>query len=69
MRDLATAEGRVALNERMITPSEVGLPLSAISSGVGLRIYRGTECFGFWEEEAKSLKAGDIIIEIVPGSG
>lgn len=69
MRDLATAEGRVALNERAVTPSEVGLPLSAISSGVGLRIYRGAACFGFWEEEAKNLKAGDIIIEIVPGSG
>lgn len=68
MRDLATAEGRVALNERVVEAHEIGQPLSAITTGVGVRIYRGSDCFGFWEPEAKALQAGDVIIEIVPGS-
>ena len=68
MRDLATAEGRVALNERIVEAHEIGQPLSAITTGVGVRIYRGSDCFGFWEAEANALQAGDVIIEIVPGS-
>jgi voltage-gated potassium channel len=67
MRDLATAEGRVALNERPASPDEIGQPLSAIATGVGVRIYRGDQCIGFWEEGAKVLQAGDTIIEIVAG--
>src|SRR3546814_7221716 len=68
MRDLATAEGRVALNERIVEAHEIGQPLSAITTGVGVRIYRRSDCFGFWEAEAKALQAGDVIIEIVIGS-
>src|SRR3546814_7889241 len=65
MRDLATAEGRVALNERIVEAHEIGQPLSAITTGVGVRIYRGSDCFGFWEAEAKALQAGAVNIEIV----
>ena len=40
-----------------------------VGSGLGVRIYRGDAVFGFWEEEATMLEAGDIIVEIMPGNG
>ena len=41
MADLAAAEGRVALQERQVTAAEAGRPLSAIATGLGVRVYRG----------------------------
>lgn len=64
--DLASVTGRVSLQERPITAAEVGLPLRSIGSGVGLRLYRNGEPYGFWEEEAGALRQGDRIVEIVP---
>jgi len=64
--DLAATSGRVALHEREVTPEEVGKPLSALASGLGVRIYRGGRVYGFWQPEAASLRAGDVVIEIVP---
>jgi voltage-gated potassium channel len=66
MADLAASDGRVALHERLVTPDEVGKPLAALTTGLGVRLYRGGECHGFWEPEAKSLKTGDTLVEIVP---
>jgi len=66
LTDLAAVHGRVALNERLATDDEVGRPLSAIRSGLGVRIYRGQHSYGFWERAALSLEPGDAIIEIVP---
>ena len=65
LADLASVSGRVQLVERAVREEEVGRPLSALSSGGrGLRIYRdGTE-FGFWEQEAGALRAGDVLVEI-----
>jgi len=40
-----------------------------VGSGLGVRIYRGDAVFGFWENEASMLEAGDIIVEIIPGNG
>lgn len=64
--DLAASAGRVYLNERAVEPHEVGKPLSEITTGMGLRIYRGDGVVGFAEAGAKSLEPGDTIIEIVP---
>lgn len=64
--DLAAAAGRIYLNERPVTADEVGKPLSAVATGLGVRIYRDGNVVGFAEEGAKSLEAGDTIIEIVP---
>ncbi|MFT3965800.1 MAG: potassium channel family protein [Sphingobium sp.] len=64
LSDLANAEGRVKLSERSVRPEEIGWPLSAITTGLGVRIYRGGRPFGFDEAEAKSLQAGDCIVEI-----
>lgn len=65
MADLASATGRVALRERMATHMEEGLPLGAIQTGLGVRIYRNGKPYGFWEEEAKQVLEGDLIVEIV----
>jgi len=39
-----------------------------VKNGLGVRIYRNNEVYGFWEEETESLEAGDIIVEIIPGN-
>ncbi len=67
--DLANSGGRVTLNERVVTAAEVGHPLSAIATGLGMRVYRGTETFGFWEPQVLRLEAGDVIVEALPSSG
>ena len=41
MADLAAADGHVALHERQVTDAEVGRPLSAIGTGLGVPDYRG----------------------------
>ena len=68
--NLASATGRVKLVQRAVTEQEVGMAMSeVVGSGLGVRIYRGDAVFGFWEEEASTLEAGDIIVEIMPGNG
>lgn len=62
MADLANADGPVTLRERAVAPGEIGGLLSEITTGVGLRIYRGTE---YREERATRLEAGDMIVEVV----
>ncbi|RXZ32298.1 potassium transporter TrkA [Sphingomonas desiccabilis] len=66
INDLASIGGPVALSERPVRPEEVGNPLSAITTGLGVRVYRGDRFFSFAEAEAASLQAGDLIVEIVP---
>jgi len=68
MADLAATDGRVSLSERNVRPDELGKPLSAITSGLGVRIYRAGQPIGFWEAGASVLLAGDQIVEIVPGA-
>lgn len=69
MADLAASGGRVKLNERFVKPQEIGGPLSAITTGLGVRIYRDDRPIGFWEDGARQLQTGDLIIEIVEGDG
>jgi len=65
--DLASIAGRVQLVERKVLPEEAGRPLSALASGgMGLRIYRDGRAYGFWEAEARELRAGDTVVEILP---
>jgi voltage-gated potassium channel len=64
--DLANSGGCVTLNERIVTPEEVGRPLSAIATGLGMRIYRDAAAFGFWEPQAARLETGDLIVEALP---
>ena len=67
MADLAASGGRVKLNERFVLPEEIGKPLSAIATGLGVRIYREERAIGFWEVGAGKLQTGDLIIEIIEG--
>ena len=67
--DLASVTGRVALAERAIQPEEYGQPMTALKTGVGVRLYRDGQPFGFWQEEAQSMQAGDTVVEIVAGTG
>jgi voltage-gated potassium channel len=64
--DLITNAGRVCLEERPVTASEVGKALGELATGLGVRILRDGKPIGFWEPAAKSLRAGDIVVEIVP---
>lgn len=67
LTDLASVGGRVQLVERPVTAEEVGRALSELSSGgYGLRVYRQGEAIGFWEDAARRLEAGDIVVEIAP---
>jgi voltage-gated potassium channel len=69
MADLAASGGRVRLNERLVLPEEVGKPLSAVTTGLGVRVYRDERPIGFWEAGAQALQTGDTIIEIAEGDG
>lgn len=64
LADLASAHGRVQLRERRVTSEEIGQPLAAITTGLGLRILRGDETVSFEDPGACTLRAGDRIIEL-----
>jgi voltage-gated potassium channel len=66
LTDLVSSKGRVKLAQREAKPEEFGKPMSSIVGGLGVRIYRNGQPYGFWEMETKSLAAGDIIVEILP---
>lgn len=67
LMDLASIHGRVQLKERQARPDEIGKPLSALATGLGLRIYRDGQPYSFAEPETRALLAGDTILEIVTG--
>lgn len=67
LTDLASIHGEVELSERKVRPEEIGRPLSAIATGLGVRIYRGGVPHGHKTPEAQTLLAGDTILEIVTG--
>ncbi len=68
MMDLAGLHGAVSLHERSVAAEEIHRPLSSITTGLGLRIYRHGQRYGFWQPEAQSLEPGDKIIEVVPSA-
>ncbi|MFD1951022.1 potassium channel family protein [Sphingomonas arantia] len=65
MTDLAAHDGQVALKERAVTADEVGQPLTAITTGIGLRIYRDGEAICFGDPATAALQADDILVEVV----
>jgi len=66
LADLASRQGKVQLIEREVTAQEVGKSLKDISRGLGLRIIRDGTAYGFWRPQVEELKAGDMMMEIVP---
>ncbi len=69
MADLAATGGSVKLRERPVAPGEVGQPLTAIKTGIGVRVYRDGHAIGPEAAGAQLLAAGDVVIEIVSGDG
>ncbi len=70
LSDLASISGDVQLVERAVRADEVGKPLTQLASGgQGLRIYRNGRPIAFWDEGARALQDGDMIVEIQPGTG
>jgi voltage-gated potassium channel len=65
LADLASISGSVALHERVVAAHEVGRPLADLATGLGVRLYRDGVAHGFWEPEAASLRAGDVVVEIM----
>ncbi|UDF04006.1 TrkA family potassium uptake protein [Asticcacaulis sp. AND118] len=63
--DLASADGKVVMRQREVTADEIGQPLDAIRTGMGVRICRDNHVIGYWEDGARSLRKGDILIEII----
>lgn len=67
LADLASVSGEVQLVERPAQPEEVGRSLDQLATGgKGLRICRDGVSIGFWEEAARFIQAGDVIVEIQP---
>ena len=52
--------------ERAVRQEEIGKALKDISDGLGLRIIRDGQPYGFWRPQVASLEEGDIIMEICP---
>jgi voltage-gated potassium channel len=67
LMDLASFHGEVELSERPVRPDEIGKPLAAIQTGLGVRLYRDGTPYGHKAPEAAALAAGDQIVEIVTG--
>ncbi|MET0239446.1 MAG: potassium channel family protein [Sphingobium sp.] len=65
LADLASTDGKVKLSEREVRPGEIGKPLSAVTTGLGVQIYRGGKPVGAEDAGAQNLIAGDCIVEIV----
>lgn len=65
LMDLASFHGQVILAERTVEPGEIGKPLSAIATGIGLRVYRAGQPYEPKSPEAAALQPGDTIVEIV----
>jgi voltage-gated potassium channel len=67
LADLASVSGEVQLVERAALAEEVGRSLDQLATGGrGLRICRDGVAIGFWEDGAKAIASGDIIVEIQP---
>jgi len=67
LADLASVGGRVQLVERPVMPEEIGKSINELATGgKGLRVYRNGGACGFWEAEASTLQAGDVVVEIRP---
>ena len=67
--DLASTHGRVHLVQRRVRQEEVGLPLTSIKGGLGVRVMRDGVPYGFWQPESQSLQPDDTLIAICPTAG
>jgi len=66
LADLASQHGKVQLVEREVRPEEVGSALKDLADGLGVRIIRDGQPYGFWRPQAMRLEQGDIVMAICP---
>ena len=63
LADRPSPGARLLLTERIARAEEVGRPLSAVESGLAVRLIRGGVSHGFWDKPVSA--AGDTIVEVV----
>ncbi|PLK27960.1 potassium transporter TrkA [Novosphingobium sp. TH158] len=63
LADLASADAGLLLHERRASASEVGKPLDAITTGRAIKLVRGEETLGFWQNPV--IAEGDRIVEVI----
>ena len=56
LADLASRQGKVQLIERDVRPEEIGTALKDISDGLGVRIIRDGQPYGFWRPQVRRSK-------------
>jgi voltage-gated potassium channel len=66
LADLASRHGKVQLIEREVLPEEVGRSLKDLPDGLGVRIIRDGQPYGFWRPQVARLEQGDIVMAISP---
>jgi len=66
LADLASRQGKVRLIEREVRPEEIGTSLKDLTDGLGVRIIRDGQPYGFWRPQVAQLKQGDIVMAITP---
>jgi voltage-gated potassium channel len=69
LSDLASVSGQVLISERPVRADEIGKRLRDLPDGLGVRLYRDGQHFGFWQPEAQALQAGDLVVQILPTGG
>ncbi|QJQ31605.1 potassium channel family protein [Sphingomonas lacunae] len=65
LADLASVDGEVSLRERAATAADIGKPLSALSTGIGVRIYRDGTALPISAAARTTIQPGDMLVEIV----
>ena len=66
LADLASRQGKVRLIEREVRPEEIGTSLKDLTDGLGVRIIRDGQPYGFWRPQVARLEQGDIVMAISP---
>jgi len=66
LADLASRQGKVQLIEREVRPEEIGSSLKDLTDGLGVRIIRDGQPYGFWRPQVARLEQGDIVMAISP---
>ncbi len=68
LADLASRQGKVRLIEREVRPEEIGTSLKDLADGLGVRIIRDGQPYGFWRPQVVRLEQGDIVMAISPSA-
>jgi voltage-gated potassium channel len=54
--------------ERAVRPEEIGTSLKDLTDGLGVRIIRDGQPYGFWRPQVAGLEEGDIVMAIIPST-